>query len=121
MNQNLLEKAISLAKRPYLVEINRDETTEGKPIYLARSPELEGCIAQGETVEVANENLLEARIDYIYSLLEDNLQVPEPEMLPTITTSAANVTVVIVGSTSPQKGQIKESDLIYSSPVYQFG
>ncbi|MBL1135889.1 MAG: type II toxin-antitoxin system HicB family antitoxin [Chloroflexi bacterium] len=47
-------------------------------MFLARNPELEGCMAQGETPEAAQSNLLEARIDYIYFLLEDGLPVPDP-------------------------------------------
>jgi predicted RNase H-like HicB family nuclease len=48
-------------------------------------PELPGCISGGETPNKAKQNLSDARIDYIYYLLEDGLQVPDlnpPEIEP---------------------------------------
>ena len=85
---NLREKAQQLASRPYVVAVRLEETTDNEPTYVARSPELEGCIAQGETVEEAVKNLQEARVDYIESLLEDGLPVPAPYHLATTTTTA---------------------------------
>ena len=118
MNPNLMEQATQLAKRPYLVETSLDETTEGELIYLARSPEIEGCIAQGETIEQAQKNLVEARIDYIFSLLEDGLPVPEPAIIPTASTSSAVITVVL-----PYRANLSNKlrhDLSQQSPIYQF-
>jgi predicted RNase H-like HicB family nuclease len=45
---------------------------------IAFHPELEGCIAQGETPEEAKRNLDILRVEWIESLLEDGLEVPEP-------------------------------------------
>ncbi len=56
-----------------------------KPIYLAKAPELEGCFGQGKSVDDAVKSLGEARVDYIYSLLEDNLPVPDPNLVVTTT------------------------------------
>ena len=84
---NPREEAVKLAERPYFEKIVLDETTDGEPIFVAYSPELEGCIAQGDTVEEARKNLSEARVDCIQSLLEDGLPVPDPaDISPTTTT-----------------------------------
>jgi predicted RNase H-like HicB family nuclease len=82
------KKAESLAARPYIIQVVLDQTTDDQPIYVALSPELIGCIAQGETIEEALSNLRDARIEFIQSLLEDSLHVPEPNSIPTITTSS---------------------------------
>lgn len=71
------DKAVELAKRPYLLVTSLDETTEGEPIYFARVIELEGCFGQGETPEKAVVDLRLAMIDFIESLLDDALPVPD--------------------------------------------
>lgn len=83
-------KAEALAKRPYLVMTTIETTTDNQPIYLARVIELEGCFGQGETREAAIEDLRLAMVDFIESLLEDGLPVPEPTPLlnPTLGTTA---------------------------------
>lgn len=55
-----------------------DVLSNGKPVFIARSIELEGCKSQGHTLEEAIANLDLACIDYIYSLLEDGIEPPEP-------------------------------------------
>jgi len=50
---DLRKKAEELAARPYLMQIISSETTDDQSIYIALSPELEGCIAQGFTIEEA--------------------------------------------------------------------
>lgn len=77
-SDEIYELAQQLAERPYIVKACADETTDGDLIYIAINPELDGCMSQGKTIEDAIQNLHEARIDYIASLLEDNLYVPEP-------------------------------------------
>lgn len=77
---SLRNTAIKLADRPYMRLVFLDETTDGEPIYIALTPELKGCISQGDTVEAAVNNLDDARIDYIESMLEDNLTIPEPRL-----------------------------------------
>jgi predicted RNase H-like HicB family nuclease len=111
MNQVLIKRAEHLADRPYLVEVVKGETTDDQPIYLARSPELEGCLAQGETIDDAIQSLREARVDYIYSLLEDNLPVPDPTPPMTLTSVSDSITfeaksaVGIVKVTRQQSGE----------------
>ena len=74
-------EAVTLARRPYLIETSVDTTTAGQPIHFARVRELEGCFGQGETREAAIEDLHLAMVDYIESLLADCLPVPGPTKL----------------------------------------
>jgi predicted RNase H-like HicB family nuclease len=89
MNEARWERAEKLARRPYSVELSRDELSDGQTIYVARNPALPGCKSQGITIEEALENLNAARMDYIYFLLEDGLPVPDP-MQTTTSTSITN-------------------------------
>lgn len=81
MSANFLDQAKSLAIRPYLVMTAKSETTDGEPIYNARTLEIEGCIGQGDTPELAVQDLRNALVDYIEGLLEDGLEIPEPTQL----------------------------------------
>jgi predicted RNase H-like HicB family nuclease len=94
MNKNPRNRAKKLASRPYIVEVFLDETTDGQPVYMAKTPELEGCFGQGETIDEAIKSLSEARADYIHSLLEDNLTIPGPS-LPTTTTASLTSTLTL--------------------------
>ena len=96
MNSKWLEQAKELASHPYTTKIERDVLSDGTSIYLASNPELEGCKSQGKTVEEALNNLADARIDYIYSLLEDGLSVPVPD---TENTSTGNIQEAVANYT----------------------
>ena len=75
-----------------------DESTEGHPIYFARVLEMDGCFGQGETREQAIEDLRIALVDFIESLLEDGLPVPEPtELVNTTISSVADATFTFIG------------------------
>ena len=78
MAKTLQEQATVISKLAYTVELLRDKTTDGDYIYLARNPELEGCMAQGLTEEEAISNLDEVRVEHIEHLLEHHLPVPIP-------------------------------------------
>ena len=81
MNNQTLKKAKELANRPYQIRIFLDETTDDEPIYVAVIPELPGCVAYGDTPEEAKHNITTAKEDFIYFLLEDELTVPEPQLI----------------------------------------
>lgn len=76
MTSDLRLRAEKLAEAGYTTKIALDETTSGRPVWFVTVLELPGCMAQGETPIEALENLRQARIEYILSLLEDNLPVP---------------------------------------------
>lgn len=80
MNRDdLWSQASKLAARDYRVEYEWDELLDGSPVVMASNPALPGCMAQGATEDEARRELSEARQEYVYSLLEDGEQVPEPE------------------------------------------
>ncbi len=81
----LLERATILAEKPYSIEVIKDKTTTGKSIYLLVHHELDGCMAQGQTIEEGMSNLRDATREYILSLLEDGLPIPEPEITSSVT------------------------------------
>jgi len=73
-------KAEEIAMFPYSVDVSKITEEDGDVYYLAVNPELEGCMAHGETPEEAKENLKEARADYIQILLLDGSIVPVPSV-----------------------------------------
>jgi predicted RNase H-like HicB family nuclease len=90
MNNNLFKKAEELAARNYKIVFLEDRTTSGQVIYMAKNPELIGCMAQGATLEEAIENLKDARIDYIYDSLKDGGLVPDPAPLSEVTLNTSS-------------------------------
>ncbi len=89
MTKNLRSEAEKLAKRPYTIEVVRDETTDGLPAYIASVLELDGCMGQGMTSKEAEDDVLLAIIDYIESLLEEGMAIPEPKQQPAVTSSTS--------------------------------
>jgi predicted RNase H-like HicB family nuclease len=114
VNEKLWERAERLAARNYDVEVLQDETTDGQLIFMARNPELPGCKAQGATIEEALSNLSEARSDYIYSLLEDGLSVPDPAPIATSTSSCVVETLTVeFADVSEKDVQPEGQELLY--------
>jgi len=101
MNQNdeLMKRAEELASRPYIFEEYEETLPNGQTIIFVKNPELRGCMAQGATREEALRELEDARVSYIYSLLEDDLEVPAP-----------NYTVTAGADVSYVSGQERESN-----------
>jgi predicted RNase H-like HicB family nuclease len=117
--ENLRSEAEILASRPYLIDLKRDETTDGMPIYLAINPELPGCMAQGATTSEAISNLEEARIEFIQSLLADGLEVPFPAR-QVADTESVEQTVFVKHISYPQR-EVDFLDLLekVSQPEYR--
>jgi predicted RNase H-like HicB family nuclease len=85
-------RAEELAKGPYLIRTSLEETTDDEPIYFARVLEMDGCFGQGTTRDAAIADLRVAMVDFIESLLEDGLPVPDPTKVDsTIGTSTQGV------------------------------
>ena len=108
MNTTLREKAENLAMLPHLVQINKDETTDGQLVYFAKILEFEGCFGQGKTIEEAIENLNQAKVDYILSLLEDGIPIPHP----TTTSSTSNTFTKSYRGTEVDKSKLYEAVLV---------
>lgn len=85
VNEQLWSKAEKLAARNYDVETFRDTLSNGDIVIIAKHPELPGAMAHGPSLVDALVNLQEARTEYIYSLLEDKLEVPYPRSYATST------------------------------------
>ncbi|MBA4375271.1 MAG: hypothetical protein C0401_03745 [Anaerolinea sp.] len=87
MKPAIIEVAKKIASHNYTIEVINDLDQEDGYIYLAKNPELFGCMGQGKTIDEALENLRDARIEYIGSLLEDGLPVPAPSTFHTLVTA----------------------------------
>lgn len=107
-------KAEELAKRPYLIMTSIEETTDDQPIHFARVLEIDGCFGQGTTRDEAIEDLRLAMVDFIESLLEDDLPVPEPTKIsPTIGTSTQGVfTFVAQGKKLQRQNENYQDDYV---------
>lgn len=93
MSSKYRAQAEKLTARRYFKITSLDKNTEGEPIYFARVIELEGCFGQGITIESALEDLHEAMVDYIESLLEGGFPVPAPAELIRTTSASAGTTL----------------------------
>ncbi len=80
-DKQLFQQAKRLANRPYRVMTFLDQTTDDELIQVALIPELPGCHTHGKTAEEAIALLHELKIEFIYFMLEDGLDVPEPCLL----------------------------------------
>jgi len=109
MNETYFELARKMAAQPYFIMRYLDETTEGKPVYVARTLEIENCFGQGNTLEEAEQDLRCALVDFIEGLLEDGLSVPSPTQLMRTQQTGASATVNLSNS-SIQKNYISMQD-----------
>lgn len=48
-------------------------------VFIAEVPELKGCMAHGETQEIALKNINEAVELWIETAIEDGIEIPEPK------------------------------------------
>jgi predicted RNase H-like HicB family nuclease len=62
----------------YETVIEPDDCGEEGPCFLARHPELRGCMSHGATAAEAIANLHEARALYFRTLLENGITPPLP-------------------------------------------
>jgi len=104
-SKELEKKASELSKEQYSIEYRIDETVDGQKVYLLSHPELQGCMAQGITIEEALEELQEVRHEYLLSLLEDGLPIPRPMRTTTETTGGISESL---SSEQEQEDKIEE-------------
>jgi len=83
--KNPREEARKYLDLPNSVVVRTDETVGGNRTYIARIRELQGCLAQGDSVSEAMREVREALVDYVATLLEDGLPVPLPASTVTFT------------------------------------
>lgn len=65
-------------KKFYRMEITEDPDEGG---YVISFPDLPGCISEGETIDEAVRNALDAKEEWMKAALEDGYEIPEPESL----------------------------------------
>lgn len=61
----------------YPVEINKISEEDGGGFF-ASIPMLNGCMSDGETIDEAYQNIEEAKKEWLTSMLERKLPIPEP-------------------------------------------
>jgi predicted RNase H-like HicB family nuclease len=111
---NLQEKAMELASRPYTLFVFLDETTDSGTVFVAMNPDLPGCIAQGDSAEEAESILSEVRTDYMAHRLVHALPIPEPglarEQSGRLSDQAATARVIrpVDGETLRPQAQVVE-------------
>lgn len=83
MSDQLISTAERLAARPYAIEVRREpgKLSADVPRYTAYIKQMPYCVAQGFTEAEARQEIRSVLIDYILSLLDRNLSVPEPEAI----------------------------------------
>ena len=86
---SLWQRAEELAARNYELITSVDTLSTGEKVYVVSNPALPGCLAHGQTLSQALRELVEARTAYIYYLLVDKLDVPEPGGATTTTTTSS--------------------------------
>lgn len=70
-----MKKIDEYMKRPYKMEIVRDEDEGG---YVVSYPELPGCITVGDTIEDAIRNADDARRAWFEAAFEEGITIAEP-------------------------------------------
>jgi predicted RNase H-like HicB family nuclease len=63
----------------YPTVLTFERCVDGVFAWVARHPDLPGCMSDGETPEEALSNLADARALYVDDLIERGLPVPQPE------------------------------------------
>lgn len=74
----------------YKSEVTPDSYEDGRTYFVARIPDLPGCISSGSTREEAENNLRDAKRLYIAAALEHGFKPPLPSVAPAqeVTTEA---------------------------------
>lgn len=67
------------------------ETVGGRTVFVARHPELRGCMSHGDTPDEAIANLAEARELWLEAAREGGLRVPDPHAEPSTVRMGAPV------------------------------
>jgi len=70
-------QALQLASQNWDMVIEPDTLSNGQHVYVARNPELPGCMTQVNDISEAFAMLKDARILYLASLLEDGQPIPK--------------------------------------------
>ena len=86
-------QAIALAARDYRIVIDHTVEAPGVPDWIARYPDLPGCMSEGYSAVEAVRDLGFASFDYIQFMLDNGLDVPEPTPGPAAVIMQVSATV----------------------------
>ncbi|MDZ7729718.1 MAG: toxin-antitoxin system HicB family antitoxin [Dehalococcoidia bacterium] len=75
-------KVSSLLRRPYHIQLVRDETDDGQAGWVASVLELPGCLSQGDTPAEATEHIYDAMAAWFEAMVEDGQPIPDPAVEP---------------------------------------
>ena len=112
--------AEKLAKQPYTTLVTLDKTTDDEKIYFARALEVEGCFGQGDTPDEARYDLQLAMVDFIESLLDDGIPIPEPTRLVHSAADRSGVATykfIVRGSTMESVKDTPQDSYLFSAQV----
>ena len=126
MNEELWKNAEKLANRNYTIMVSVEKATSGEQLFMAKNPELVGCMAEGNSLEDAIANLKEARVDYIYDSLKSGSKIPDPAPIAVQTVGTADFVNPNAFKIEKQKGfddnlgnvvQPKNSKVLYKASI----
>ncbi len=103
--------------RHYKTILTPDVRSDGTRCFVAKHPELPGCMSDGDTPDEAITNLKDARDLYIQSLIEDGLEVPLPQtviVMPKTITSGGWTAAGSLGTWAVQGFDVYET---HAAPV----
>lgn len=113
INEQLWARAERLAAQRYAIILERDWVADNTPVVLLRHPELPAVKAYGHDEDEAKRNLDDARVDYIYTLLVEELPVPMPHTVSSADTDTnspiESVTWTVGPSTDDQNATADDS------------
>lgn len=105
MTKSISELAKEYTDRSYPFQVFKDEEGVGQAKYMAKHPDIEGCMAQGASQSEAIQNLNDARHDLIEFLLKRGLPIPEPysHASPNVVVRGSNITNLTIDMHIPEQ------------------
>jgi predicted RNase H-like HicB family nuclease len=91
----------------YQVIVTYEQDDDGRAFYLAVNPEIEGAMAQGDTVDEAEANLADVRQMVIEHLIANGLPVPMPMPLNSLIDQAQTLVIGRIEPISQQAPSVQ--------------
>lgn len=66
---------------PWAIDLEPQRQPDGRVVYMARNPELDGVMSHGDTPEEALTNLRDARALALQVYLDKGWEIPQPHVL----------------------------------------
>lgn len=91
-----------LADREWATIVVPDQLSDGSIVYVARHPELPGCMSHGSTPDEARENLADARELYLEDVAISDVPPAPSESTPWVSSIEIRVVTEIPSERSPK-------------------